>query len=107
MTQRTSQQNRAIHKHCELVAKEAQDTGITFTEFIRRRPQLEMYWTLERVKSLWQEAAFHMYGTRKTSRLQTEQVTVVYDVVNKALGEIMGFNVPFPSLEEIKSELPE
>ena len=97
---RTLQQNKAIHKHCDLASKEAQNSGITYSEFIRLRPKLELPWTPERVKELWQHASLLLYGTTKTSELETHQVSIVYDVVNKVMGEIMGFNILFPSEEE-------
>jgi len=101
---RTDSQNNAMHKYFDDVAVAANQEGITFTEFIRRRPRLEMPWTAERVKDVWKTAQFLMYGTKSTADLTTEQVTKVYDVVNKALGEIIGIHVPFPSMEGLMLE---
>lgn len=99
--QRTTQQNRAMHKYFELVAMEANRSGITYSEFIRRRPRLEMFWTPERVKEIWRTAQEFMFGTKSTADMQKNELDRIYDVVNKVLGEEMGFSVPFPSYDEI------
>lgn len=102
--QRSTQQNKALHKHCDLVAKECNEIGFTYSEYIRQRPKLEMPWTMERVKDLWRTAAYHMYGHTSTSQITTDQIDKIYDVVNKAIAEITGVHVPFPSIEEYDTE---
>ena len=102
--QRTSPQNRACHKYFDLMANELKNSGVTFSEYVRMRPKLEMHWTPHRVKELWKEACFHMYGHTSTAQMNTKQVNDVYDVVNKALGEITGVYVPFPSFETLIEE---
>ncbi len=98
--QRTLRQSRAMHQYFKMVSDEARNTGITFSEFIRLRPRLEMPWTPERAKEIWKTAQMHMFGTTSTRDLTTGQIDQVYDVVNKVLGEILHFNIPFPSIEE-------
>jgi len=102
--QRTSPQNRACHKYFDLMANELKKSGVTFSEYVRMRPKLEMHWTPHRVKELWKEACFHMYGHTSTAQMTTKQVNDVYDVVNKALGEITGVHIPFPSFETLIEE---
>lgn len=99
--QRTIQQNKAMYKYFSLVSDEAKNTGITFSEFIRKRPQLEMPWTPERVKEVWKTAQYHMFGQTSTAELTTDQLDQIYDVVNKVLGEILGIHVDFPSIETL------
>jgi hypothetical protein len=101
INKRTSQQNRALYKYFALVSDEARNSGITFSDFIRTRKKLDMPWTPERVKEVWKTAQEYMYKTKSTAQLTTKQIDEVYDVVNKALGEIMGFSIPFPSIENL------
>jgi hypothetical protein len=99
--QRTTQQNRALYLYFNLVSEEAKNTGVTFTEFIRKRPQLDMMWTPERVKEIWKTAQYHLFNQTSTTELSSTQIDQVYDVVNKVLGEIMGIYIPFPSIETL------
>jgi len=97
--QRTTQQNKSMYKYFALVSETAKDNGSTFSEFIRKRPQLDMPWTPERVKEIWKTAQFHMYGTTSTADLTSEQIDIIYNVVNKVLGEVLDIYIPFPSIE--------
>jgi len=97
--QRTIIQNNSMHKFFELFEKEAYREGVTYTEFIRKRPQLELPWTKEKVKEVWRDICFLLYGHRHTSKLKTDQVKIVYDVFNKAVGETINVHIPFPSNE--------
>jgi len=102
--QRTLTQNRALHKYFEQVATEARTTGVTFSDFIRLRPKFEMQWSPERVKEVWRGVQELMYGKKSTAQLTSKEIDQVYDVVNKGLGEIMGFNIPFPSEDDLRKE---
>jgi hypothetical protein len=102
--QRTLQQNKAMYKFFEMVSDEAKSSGITFSEFIKMRPRLDMHWTPTRVKELWKEIQFLLYRTESTADLTKKQIDEVYDVFNKATSEIMGFSIPFPSQEELSMQ---
>lgn len=98
---RTLQQNKALHVYFQAVSEEAKNTGITYSEFIRMRPKLEMPWTAEKVKDLWKIVQNGMYGTDSTKNLTRGQIDAIYDVLNKGLGEILGFTIPFPSADQL------
>lgn len=101
---RTIKQNAAMHKYFDLVSKECNQSGVTFSEYVRLRPQLDMHWTPHRVKELWKEAQYHMYGTTSTTELKRDQIDKVFDVVNKALAEITGVSMDFPSIDALMDE---
>lgn len=98
---RTIKQNNGLHLYCELVAQECNNSGVTFSDFIRLRPKLDMPWTQHRVKEIWREAQRLLYGKTRTRDLNKDEIDRVYDVVNKAIAEITGVHVPFPSLESL------
>ena len=102
--QRTTTQNRAIHLWFSQVAEEAKSSGVTFSDFIRIRKRFDLPWSPERVKEVWKGVQELIYGTKSTTELTTKQIDVVYDTVNKGLSEVMGFSIPFPSIETLLEE---
>jgi len=98
---RTTQQNRALYLYFKKMSEACNDTGVTFSEYIKKRPRLDMMWTPERVKEIWKEAQVLMYGTTSTAKLKKDEIDKIFDVVNKAISEITGVYVPFPSIESL------
>lgn len=97
MTQRTLNQNAAMHKFFELVAEEANRNGHTFNEMVEAIQKAEVMPTPENVKVLFQAMCYAMYKTHKTSELETNQVDKVYESFNLWLAHHFEMHVEFPT----------
>lgn len=98
MTQRTSQQNKALHKYFTLLADELNAAGYDMRRTLK--PGVDIPWTPDLVKQyLWKGIQEAMLGSDSTRELTTKEIDKVYDVLNKHLGETTGVHVAFPSKE--------
>lgn len=89
-----------MHAFFEMQAKELNKEGVTFSQYIKMRPRLDLKWSPYLVKEIWHECQRLMYGQVSTAELTTEQVNHCYEVVSKAISETTGVDaVPFPSIE--------
>lgn len=99
MTQRTSQQNRSLHKLFTLYADELNAAGWDMRKTLKE--QVEISWTPEMVKNhLWRPIQEVMLEKESTTELTTKEIDKVYDVLNRHLGETTGVTVVFPSKDE-------
>lgn len=69
------------------------------------KDDVDIPWTKENVKWLWQRVAKSMYGKEHTSELEPNEVSEVYEVINRTIAERTGVHVPFPHNE--KPDYPE
>jgi len=97
--QRTSAQNRALHKWCQECAVELSNAGITVQAFVK---DLEADFTMETVKMMWRAFAKAKYGKESTTELTSKQINEVYDECNRHLAKFE-IHLPFPSQEETQS----
>jgi len=59
-------------------------------------------WTPESVKEyLWRATQKVMLTKESTTELTTDEITKVYEVINRFMAENHGVSVPFPSIEEL------
>mgnify|MGYP002640005925 CR=1 FL=1 len=99
MSTRTNQQNRALHKYFDLLASTLNAKNLTVDVVLK--PDTE--WNKDTVKALvWKPIQEAVLGKQSTTKMTTKEVTEVYDVLNKALGEKLGVHVEFPHIEEEK-----
>lgn len=100
---RTASQNRAIHVLFTNLASELNDQGLYMTKVLKR--DAEIQWTPEAVKEyLWRPIQEAMLGKKSTRDLTTKEIDQVFEVVNKHLGESLGIETSFPSVEAIINE---
>ena len=99
MTQRTSQQNRALHKLFSDVAEALDREGHTVQDVTEAIKRAEIRVTPEIVKEvIWKPLQEVMYGKKSTTELEKHEVDRVYEVLNFWLGQNFdGMCVPFPS----------
>jgi hypothetical protein len=102
MEQRTTAQNRAIHKYFEMVADALDREGHSVQDVLKLARKADIRPTPEIVKEvMWKPIQKAMYGTDSTTQLTTAQVDKVYEVMNKFLSEQMEVvHTPFPSRDE-------
>lgn len=97
-SQRTIQQNKALHKYFELVADELNSAGYDIKKTIQH--QMDIPWSKESVKELiWRQAQKTYLQKVSTTELSTKDIDGIYDVVNRYLAGF-GIHVPFPSFPD-------
>lgn len=98
---RTLQQNKAMHLFFTYLAEELNSKNMSVTQVLKP----DVKWSLESVKeNLWKPIFKTVTGKNSTTKATKEEITKTYDVLNKALGERLGFNVEFPSKELLEKE---
>ena len=96
--QRTSAQNRSLHKFLENLSQELNDAGLDLQKTLK--PGIAIPWSAATCKELiWRPIMTAMTMKKSTTELTTSECTRVYDVLNRHLGEMFGLSVEWPSLE--------
>lgn len=94
---RTIRQNSAMHKYFSLLANELNNRNLSVTTVLKP----EIMWNTITVKeAIWKPIQKALLNKTSTAKLNRNEISEVYDVVNKAIGMKFGFYVPFPSIEE-------
>jgi len=94
---RTALQNKSLYQYGRLVADRLNNGGITKQVYFDKK-QVDCEWTTESVvEDIWREIQFAMFGHRKTSHLETDQISKVYDQVSRILSENFSVRQEFPS----------
>lgn len=98
---RTQQQNKSIHKYCELMADGLNNTQHSVQEVCK----LPISWTKENFKeNIWKPVQHAMYPEiTSTTQLNTKQVNDVYEEVNKLMSD-WGVSRDMPSIESMYAE---
>lgn len=94
--QRTIAQNRSLHLYFTLLAEELNQAGFDMRRTLK--PGVDIPWSLETVKEyLWKPIQNAQLMKQSTTELTTKEIDLVYDTLNRHLGEITGVSVTFPS----------
>src|ERR1044071_6647334 len=97
--QRTIQQNKALHLYFQIIAEKLNDAGLDMRVVLK--PEVEIPWTKESVKDhLWRPVQDLYLKKDSTTELTTDEITKVYEVLNRFLAEKHGISEPFPSIEQ-------
>ena len=99
---RTTKQNSALHKYCELIAKELNEVT-TFNFIGLKGDTMELMYTMTLVKeTLFKPIMTALYDYDSTTKLKRSEIDKIVDVITKFTSEKFGFSIPFPSLESLK-----
>lgn len=102
-TRRTPPQNNAIHKWCEMLSDALNESGLDMKRVLK--PEADIPWTKQAVKTMmWHPVQRAMYpeavdsdGNPSTAALERNQVSGVYEAINRHLAQSQGFQCPpFP-----------
>lgn len=96
---RTDQQRKAIEVFCRNAARVLNDAGLDKREvFAKMKEGAEIPWCQDGFKNdIWRQFQIAMLDKESTADLETKEVSQVYEVINRFLGERFGVHVPFPS----------
>ena len=98
-TQRSLSQNAALHKYCELLAKELNDAGYDMKKVLTKRPDIP--WSMLTVKEhLWKPIQEVMTGKTSTAQAEKKEYIDVYEVLSRHIAKKFGVSVPWPCKEE-------
>lgn len=100
-SKRTYLQNRSIHKYWQIMCDALNAAGWTKKKYYEVK-EVDIEWTPESFgEDVWRGIQEAMYQHRKTSKLETEQVSKVYEVVNRHLANTCGVSEDFPSKDSL------
>lgn len=99
-TPRTDRQNRAMHLFFSLLATELNAGGYSVQLVLKEKMDLD--WTSDSVKELlWRPAQKALLKKHSTTTLnKQEDITLIYEHLNRHLGTIFGVHVPWPHFEK-------
>lgn len=97
--QRTIRQNSSLHLLFEQTAKMLNSEGYDMRAVIN--PEIDILWSAYTVKEhIWRPVQKAYMGKKSTTELTTADLDKIYDIINKALAERTGLNLPpFPSIK--------
>ena len=91
---RTIKQNSAMHKYFALLSAKLNEGGLSIVKTLK----VDIEWTPTSVKDLlWRPIQISVLDKKSTTKLNRDEITKVYDVLNRALGEKLGMSVEFPT----------
>ena len=92
---RTIKQNKSIHLYFKLLAYELNEAGFDVMKTMSH--DIAIPWNEHLIKELiWKKVQRVMTDKRSTTKLDTSEVSKVYEVINRHLAETTGVSVPFP-----------
>ena len=97
---RTEQQNKALHLAFRILADTLNEKGLEMKPVLAVK-EIDVPWTETSVKEvLYRPIMIAMTQKGSTTELDRLEVSQVWDVLMRHLGEHFGINVPFPSEDE-------
>lgn len=101
---RTARQNRALHVLFDLFAQNLNDNGLDMKKTLK--PTVDIPWSAAGVKEyLWRPVQKAQLNKDSTTQLTTKEIDMVFDTLNKHMGEKFGLHVPFPSIETVLQDI--
>lgn len=96
---RSDQQNKSLHKYCEMLANAFNEAGLDMRKVLK--PGVHIPWNKNSVKQhIWKPVQEAMLEKHSTTRLSRDEVSKVYEVLNRHTAEKFGIHVQFPSREQ-------
>lgn len=93
--QRTIPQNKSLHLYCTLLANALNDAGLDMKKTLKS--EIEIPWTCENVKNhLYKPILKALTGKDSTIDMDTKDPSIVYEILNRFMGEKHGITVQWP-----------
>lgn len=101
--QRTKQQNKALHLYFTHLAEQLNDAGYDMKRTLKE--EVAIPWTPENIKEfIWRPIQEAQLGKQSTTELESKEIDLVFNTLNRHLGERFGITVEFPSIETLIAE---
>jgi hypothetical protein len=96
--QRTGLQNKSLHLYCTNLANALNDAGLDMKKTLK--PEIEIPWTCQSVKDhLYKPILKSLTGKDSTIDMDTKDPSIVYEILNRFMGEKHGITVQWPDKE--------
>jgi len=98
---RSSQQNRSLHLLFTFISNELNEIGLEFQYSGLNDNTFNLMYTPHLVKEfVWRPIQIALFDIESTTKINTEQINQIVDVLVKFFGE-QGVEIVFPSLESL------
>ena len=95
---RTNPQNAAIHKYCDILGAAYNDAGLDQQVVLAQ--QAAVPWSMDTVKNnQWRQIQLALGLDKSTTKLETNEVSKVHQVLNRHTIEKFNINIAFPSMD--------
>jgi hypothetical protein len=98
-SQRSIDQNSALHKWFELLEQECIAGGMTMDMLIKKPQEIPI--TRHLLKDMFRLIGNVMYHKDSTAKLTKDEINEVIKVFEKTIGERLEIFIPFPSVENL------
>jgi hypothetical protein len=96
---RTGQQNKALHLFFTIISEQLNEMGLEFHYFGLKGQELTTRYTPHVVKEFfWRPIQIALFDIKSTTKIDTHQINDITDVIVKFFGE-KGVVIDFPSIE--------
>lgn len=97
---RTLKQNKALHLLFEMIASELNSAGYDMKRTLKA--EIDIPWTKDTVKEYLFKPILKAYLNKdSTTEMTTKEINLVFETLNRHLGDKLGVYVNFPSIDEI------
>ena len=101
--QRTLTQNNALHLMFEHLAQELNEAGFDMKKTLK--PEIDIPWSKETVKEfIWRPIQTAQLRKKSTTELTTKEIDEVFNTLTRHLGQKLGIEIMFPSIETLMLE---
>ena len=92
---RTIKQNSSRHLYCQMLADELNDRGLDMRKTLK--DDVDIPWSGDLIKEhIWRTIQESKLGIKSTTKLSRNQVSEVYDVINRHMVDRFDVFVPWP-----------
>lgn len=99
--QRTSLQNRSLHKLFNDISNHCIETGLDQKTIVKALTEYTISASPQFIKEIWRSIQISLTGKKSTTDLNTKEIDQVYDVFNKFISEITGEHFAFPNIQDL------
>lgn len=95
---RTELQNRSIHLYFTMLCDALNNAGMDMVATMKRlSANAAIPWSAHAIKErLWRPVQISTYGKESSTKLNTDEISVVYEALNNVTSSKLGVSVPFP-----------
>jgi len=96
--QRSGQQRKAIEVYCKQLAEAFNDSGLDMRKVLAHR--VDIPWSQASVKEqIWREVQKSQFEKQSSTKLTTQECSLVYETLSRFIAEKHNIYVPWPSKE--------